>query len=142
MIYEYIYCVIWNIQGSTYLFEVPLWKFILSQPYVWRIKMKTHSRANFPSPGPIFLKITEKKLLSEATVFQGQLVFICLNSALLTQPWQLALAHSKCQCKCWGKLLFHWFTLAKLSLSKIFFFIIGKNLIAKIRSTWTFIFTC
>ena len=45
--------------------------------------MKTHSPANFPSPGPIFLKITEKKLLSETTVFGIYLFkFSIINTAL------------------------------------------------------------
>ena len=33
-------------QGSTYLFEVPSWKFILLQTYVGWIKMKTYSPTN------------------------------------------------------------------------------------------------
>ena len=36
-------------QGSTYLFEALLGKFVLSQPYVRWINMKTYISANFPS---------------------------------------------------------------------------------------------
>ena len=46
--------------------------------------MKTYSPTNFFLPqGNIFLKATEKKLLSETTVPQAQPAFICLNSAIL-----------------------------------------------------------
>ena len=46
--------------------------------------MKTYSPTNFFLPqGNIFLKVTEKKLLSETTVPQAQPAFICLNSAIL-----------------------------------------------------------
>ena len=49
------------LQGSTYLFEVLLWKFILSQIYVGWIKMKIYSPANFPSPSqPIEQYISHK----------------------------------------------------------------------------------
>ena len=52
--------VVAKIQASCYkqgyLFEVLSWKFILSQPYVGRIKMKTYnSPTNFPSPQGTFI---------------------------------------------------------------------------------------
>ena len=37
-------------QGSTYLFQMLSWKFIILQPYVGWIKMKTYSATNFASP--------------------------------------------------------------------------------------------
>ena len=37
-------------QGSTYLFEPLLWKFILSQPYIGWINIKTYAQTNFPNP--------------------------------------------------------------------------------------------
>ena len=47
--------------------------------------MKKYNPTNFPSPqANIFLRVTEKKLLSETTVPQAQLVLICLNSTILT----------------------------------------------------------
>ena len=72
-------------QGLTYLFEVLLWKFILSQPYVQWIKMKTYSPTNCSSPlDKIVLTVTEKRLLSETTIFQVESTFICSNLAILT----------------------------------------------------------
>ena len=39
-----------TLQGLTYLLETLSWKFILSQTYVGRIKMKTFISTNFSSP--------------------------------------------------------------------------------------------
>ena len=41
---------VFSLQGSNYLFEVLSSKFILSQPYVGWIRMKTYSPTYFPSP--------------------------------------------------------------------------------------------
>ena len=47
LIFHVVTCLI---QGSTYLFEVLLWKFILSQHYTGPIKMKQYSATKFPAP--------------------------------------------------------------------------------------------
>ena len=51
-IYTYlsIYDTYVVLQGSTYLFTVLSWKFILYQPYVWWMRKKTCSPTKFPSP--------------------------------------------------------------------------------------------
>ena len=60
-------------QGSTYLFKVLSWKFILLQPYVRWIKMKTYSPTNFPSPQDnLFPKTTEKKFIVWNYHFSGR----------------------------------------------------------------------
>ena len=55
----------WKIyQGSTYLFEVSSWKFVLLQPYV--------GPTNFPSPyNNIFLATTENKFIDWYYHFLG-----------------------------------------------------------------------
>ena len=51
-------------QGSTYLFKVSSWKFVLSQPYVGWIKVKIYSLTYFSSPyDDIFLTGTENKFI-------------------------------------------------------------------------------
>ena len=47
-------------QSSTYLFEVPSWKFIRSQPWVGRIKVKTYN-PSFPARRTIYFSVTENK---------------------------------------------------------------------------------
>ena len=56
-------CFVINLQGSTYLFKVLSWKFILSQPYVGRVKMKTYTVAQqiFPAHRRIYFAKLLKK---------------------------------------------------------------------------------
>ena len=52
--------------GSTYLFEVLSWKFVLLQPYVGWLKLKIYSPTNFP----IYTwQLLETNLLSKITIF-------------------------------------------------------------------------
>ena len=43
--------------------------------------MKTYSATNFPSPQDKMFETVKTNLLSETTISQGELAFICLNSA-------------------------------------------------------------
>ena len=73
-------------QGSTYLFEVPSWRFILSQPYSGWINMKVYTvdQQIFLVHRPMYFWKYWKKLFAEITIPQVQLASICLNSATLT----------------------------------------------------------
>ena len=73
-------------QGSTYLFEVPSWRFILSQPYSGWINMNVYTvdQQIFLVHRPIYFWKYWKKLFAEITIPQVQLASICLNSAILT----------------------------------------------------------
>ena len=53
-----------GVQGLTYLFEVPLWKFIHSQCHVGWVKIKTYTPTHFPSlKNNILFTITENKFI-------------------------------------------------------------------------------
>ena len=76
-------------QGSAYLLEAPSWKLILSQSYVdmlskWGWKHEAQ-QLNFPAYRTLYIpQLLETNLLSETTVSQVQLAFICLNAAIMT----------------------------------------------------------
>ena len=58
--------------------RIGLWKFILSQPYIGWISMKTCSLTNFHSPQDnIFLPVTENKFIVRNYSFSGS-TSICL----------------------------------------------------------------
>ena len=69
-------------QGSTYLFEVLSWKFILSATLCWMNKDESIDLNKFSQPRTIyFLQLLKTDLLSEATISQVQATFIRSNLA-------------------------------------------------------------
>ena len=83
-----------RIHGLTHLFEVQSWKFILSQPYLGWIKMKTYSQTNFSSPQDN-LFLTENKLIVWNCSFSG------LTGIYL---FKFSNTNSKIKCKICSKL--------------------------------------
>ena len=72
------------------------WKFIVCQPYVRRIKMKTYNPTNFPSPWEnIFLKATEDKFIVWNYHFSGP------NTIYL---FEFSNTNSRIKCKICSKL--------------------------------------
>ena len=72
-------------QGSNYLFEVLLWKVILSQPYFGWIRMKICNPINSLAHRTIyFSQLLKANSLSETLCSQTQTAFVCSNSATIT----------------------------------------------------------
>ena len=72
-------------QGSTYLFEVLSWTFIISQPYSDQRRKHILVQQIFLAHRTIyFSQLLETNLLPETTVSQTQPTFICSNSTILT----------------------------------------------------------